>query len=59
MQGSERGEVVLAVQECVSAVASAYRGVSEATATIVEAVMLENVNTVSACMWLTVMSLRL
>ena len=39
--------MVLAVQECVSAVASAYRGVSESTATIVEALMLENVNTVS------------
>ena len=46
-QGSDGGEVVLAVQECVNTMATAYRGISGETATIVEALILKNITSVS------------
>lgn len=53
-QGSDGGEVVLAVQECVNTVATAYRGISGETATIVEALILKNITDVSRCTLVTV-----
>ena len=38
--------MTLAVQECISTVATAYRGVGGGAATIVEAMLLENINSV-------------